>query len=230
MTHLSQSNSFHHFSKPGFPGSLWLRLWGSVSVERLNPLACSWQAPFLLKQTVPRDPSGSKTGRLPLWVTDDTPRPRNVKWLTQGHTAARTCQSWDSKSLLCTGLSHAPLSPRGRDQLLRLVQHSHLGEGHPQQHTVLTYLCGQFWVTWTCKSTFKLYCFVHSCRNECPTSDLLTGRWGDQWGQSLRQSWAKNQQKRLWRQCCHLVRHVLAHLRDWTGLILGFSSWIILTS
>lgn len=230
MTHLSQSNSFHHFSKPGFPWSLWLRLWGSVSVERLNPLACSWQAPFLLKQTVPRDPSGSKTGRLPLWITDDAPRPRNVKWLTQGHTAAGTCQSWDSKSSLCTGLFHSPCPPGEGTNSSDWSNIPHLGEGHPQQHTLLTYLCGQFRVTWTWKSTFKLYCFVHSCRNECPTSHLLTGRWGNQWGQSLRQSWAKNQQKRLWRQCCHLVRHVLAHLRDWTGLILGLSSWIILIS
>ena len=107
-----------------------------------------------------------------------------------------------------------PLSLRGRDQLLRLVQHSPSWGGPPTAaHSVNISL-------WAVLGHLDLQVHVQIvflcdlCKNECPTSHLLTGRWGDQRGQSLRQSWAKNQQKRLWRQCCHLVRHVLAPLRD----------------
>ena len=99
-----------------------------------------------------------------------------------------------------------PLSLRGRDQLLRLVQHSPSWGGPPTAaHSVNISL-------WAVLGHLDLQVHVQIvflcdlCKNECPTSHLLTGRWGDQRGQSLRQSWAKNQQKRLWRQCCHLVR------------------------
>lgn len=103
----------NHFSKPGFPWSLWLRLWGSVSVERLNPLACSWQAAFLLKQTVPRDPSGSKMGKAALV---------SYRWYTKAQkcqvTHPRSHSSLNMpelrfKELLNTGLS-MPSVPQGK--------------------------------------------------------------------------------------------------------------------
>lgn len=143
--------------------------------------------------------------RLPLWITDDKLRPRNVKWPAQGHASTPELGFKVSFAL-------AP-PPRGRGQLPKLVQHS-TSWGEPLTAHSANVSLGQFWVTRTCKSTFMLYCSAQSHRNKCPVLRILAGRWRGQWGQSLRQRWAKSKQKRLWKQCCHLVRHVLAHLRD----------------
>lgn len=161
MVNLSHSDSFQHLSKASFPLSLWIRLWGAVTVGRLNSLArIHGTLPFCESKRTGEAVEARWEGcPFELRLANGGPEmsgdlPKVTQLGVPGLAWKRLPAHWPLPIMLCGG--REPVPPNG------LTPHLP-GEGHPQH-------CGHFlWAIlslgFISKSGFRSYCSIHECRN-----------------------------------------------------------------